>query len=158
MFGRCFDRTQQRKNFCQLYISTNFLPPPVISSVLLSTEVWHMAFAKITKWSEIWLPTSLAYMIKWCETDGRNNFIFFGFYFQFTFLGSLWQDYRWGELSWPKGTQSKTIFSGFFAKTFSEGFWTFFPTGNYSGIGTMCIEFENVMKSATEKKWCETDF
>ena len=31
-------------------------------------------------------------------------------------------------------------------------FGNFFPTGTYAGIGTTCIEFENVMKSATKKK------
>ena len=32
------------------------------------------------------------------------------------------------------------------------GFSNFFPTGTYAGIGTMCVEFENVIKSATKKK------
>ena len=27
-----------------------------------------------------------------------------------------------------------------------------FPTGTYAGIGTTCVEFENVMKSAMKKK------
>ena len=28
----------------------------------------------------------------------------------------------------------------------------FFLTGTYAGIGTTCVEFENVMKSAMKKK------
>ena len=39
-----------------------------------------------------------------------------------------------------------------FTKTLSWGLWQFFPTGTYAGIGTTCVEFENVMKSATKKK------
>ena len=31
------------------------------------------------------------------------------------------------------------------------GFGNFFPTGTYSIIGTMCVKFENVMKSKTKK-------
>ena len=34
----------------------------------------------------------------------------------------------------------------------SWGFWKLFPTGTYAIIGTTCVEFENVMKSTTEKK------
>ena len=32
------------------------------------------------------------------------------------------------------------------------GFRIFFRTGTYVGIGTTCVEFENVMKSASKKK------
>ena len=32
------------------------------------------------------------------------------------------------------------------------GFGNFFPTGTYAGIGTTCVEFENVMKSTMIKK------
>ena len=38
-----------------------------------------------------------------------------------------------------------------FTETLSWGFCQFFPTGAYAGIG-MCVEFKNVMKSATKKK------
>ena len=31
------------------------------------------------------------------------------------------------------------------------GLRQFFPTGTYAGIGKKCVEFENVMKSATKK-------
>ena len=36
------------------------------------------------------------------------------------------------------------------------GFGNFFPIGTYAGIGTTCVEFENVIKSAMKKKkyWC----
>ena len=32
------------------------------------------------------------------------------------------------------------------------GFLVFFPTGTYAVIGTNCVEFENIMKSAQKKK------
>ena len=53
-----------------------------------------------------------------------------------------------GELSGLKGTQSNTLCSGFVSKILSWGFLAFFPTGTYAVIGTNCVEFENVMKSA----------
>ena len=55
-------------NFTLAQISS---PPPTpdIYSVRPSTEGWHMVFAKITKWSEIWLQTSLAHTIKCCATN-----------------------------------------------------------------------------------------
>ena len=31
-------------------------------------------------------------------------------------------------------------------------FGNFFPTGTYAGIGSTCVGFENVMKSAPKKK------
>ena len=31
-------------------------------------------------------------------------------------------------------------------------FGNFFPTGTYAGIGSTCVGFENVMKSAQKKK------
>ena len=37
-------------------------------------------------------------------------------------------------------------------ETLSWGFQQFFPTGTYIGIGTTCVELENVMKSAMKKK------
>ena len=37
-------------------------------------------------------------------------------------------------------------------ETLSWGFRQFFPTGTNAGIGTTCVEFENVMKSAMNKK------
>ena len=40
-----------------------------------------------------------------------------------------------------------------FTETLSRGFRQFFPTGTYAGIGTTCVEFENVMKSATKIKY-----
>ena len=51
-------------NFTLAQISS-LPPPPNIYSVRPSTEV----FAKITKWSDILLQTSLAHMIKWCATN-----------------------------------------------------------------------------------------
>ena len=51
-----------------------------------------------------------------------------------------------GDLSGLKGTQSNTLCSGFVDKTLSWGFWKLFPTGTYAIIGTMCVEFEKVMK------------
>ena len=56
-----------------------------------------------------------------------------------------------GELSGLKGTQSNTLCSGFVSKILSWGFLAFFPTGTYAVIGTNCVEFENVMKSAQKK-------
>ena len=48
--------------------------------------------------------------------------------------------------------QLTQIFSAvIFTETLSWGFWQFFPTGTYAGIGTKCVEFENVMKSGTKK-------
>ena len=40
----------------------------------------------------------------------------------------------------------------FLPKPSHGGFGNFFPTGTYAGIGTTCVEFENVMKSAMNKK------
>ena len=48
---------------------------------------------------------------------------------------------------------SKFLCSGFVDKTLSWGFWKLFPTGTYAIIGTTCVEFENVMKSTTKKKY-----
>ena len=45
----------------------------------------------------------------------------------------------------------KTFSVVVFTESLSWGFRQFFPTGTYAGIGTMCVEFENVMKSATKK-------
>ena len=60
-----------------------------------------------------------------------------------------------GELSGLQGTQSNTLCSGFVSKILSWGFLAFFPTGTYAVIGTNCVEFESVMKSAqTKKKFC----
>ena len=39
-----------------------------------------------------------------------------------------------------------------FTETLSWGLQQFFPTNTYAGISTTCVEFENVMKSATKKK------
>ena len=39
-----------------------------------------------------------------------------------------------------------------FTDTLSWGLRQFFPIGTYAGIGTMCVEFKNVIKSATKKK------
>ena len=47
---------------------------------------------------------------------------------------------------------NKILSAVVFTETLSWGFWQFFPTVTYAGIGTKCVEFENVMKSATKKK------
>ena len=39
-----------------------------------------------------------------------------------------------------------------FTEALSWGLQQFFPNGTYAGIGTTCVKFDNVMKSATIKK------
>ena len=39
-----------------------------------------------------------------------------------------------------------------FTENLSWAFQHFIPTGTYAGIGTTCVEFENIMKSARKKK------
>ena len=51
-----------------------------------------------------------------------------------------------------KTIRSNTLCSGFLLKPSHGGFGNFFPTGTFAGIGTMCVEFENVMKSTMKKK------
>ena len=51
-----------------------------------------------------------------------------------------------------EGSPIKYSLQWFLLKPSHEGFSNFFPTGTYAGIGTTCVEFENVMKSATKKK------
>ena len=48
-----------------------------------------------------------------------------------------------------QGTQSNTLCSGFGLK--NGDFLILFSTGTYAGIGTKCVESENVMKSTKKK-------
>ena len=56
-----------------------------------------------------------------------------------------------GDLSRLKGTQSNTLYNGFGSKIPLMGFFNSFSTDTYAGIGTKCVESENIMKS-TQKK------
>ena len=50
-----------------------------------------------------------------------------------------------------EGSPIKYSLQWFLLKPSHEGFGNFFPTGTYAGIGTMCVVFENVIKSAMKK-------
>ena len=68
-----------------------------------------------------------------------------------------------GDLSRLKGTQSNSLCSGFGTKKTSHaGFLILFSTGTYAGIGTKCVESENIVKSTYKKKLhsqiCVTSF
>ena len=58
-----------------------------------------------------------------------------------------------GDLSWLKSIQSNTLCSGFFTKTLSWGFWQFFPTGTYAGIGIVCRVWKCNEKYHEKKNW-----
>ena len=57
-----------------------------------------------------------------------------------------------GDLSRLKGTQSNTLCSGFGSKNPLMVFFILFSTGTNAGIGTKCVESENILKSKKKKK------